>query len=232
MLVGLGWKGRHGGGCSGRWQSPEGEVATHPADNRMILLLESPADHCFGASPPTTRDNGNDIMDKTVKIRAYTDPASGQPASRQKEQDIELAAREAQLDDERKKSLEQLKTIVQLREALKQEQGRTAELSKRVNELESGLQQVSASSANELARKDALIESEMKKAVDAESKCKALQDQLKQEQAKLANMPDQSRMLEAKDKELADLKARLQDLSGVLSKIISIAEAAKLVGKP
>jgi len=39
-------------------------------------------------------------------------------------------------------------------------------------------------------------------------------------------------MLEAKDKELADLKTRMQDLSGVLSKIISIAEAAKLVGKP
>ena len=171
-------------------------------------------------------------MDKTVKIRAYTDPASGQPASRQKEQDIELAAREAQLDDERKKSLEQLKTIVQLREALKQEQSRTAEASKRVNELESGLQQISASSANELARKDAQLEAEMKKAVEAESKCKELQNQLRQEQTKLANMPDQSRLLEAKEKELADLKVRMQDLSGVLSKIISIAEAAKLVGKP
>lgn len=171
-------------------------------------------------------------MDKTVKIRAYTDPASGQPVSRQKEQELELAAREAQLDEERKKSLEQLKTIVQLREALKQEQTRTAELSKRVNELEAGLQQISASSANELVRKEAQLEAEMKRAVDAESKCKELQTQLKQEQARLANMPDQSRMLEAKDKELADLKARLQDLGGVLSKIISIAEAAKLVGKP
>jgi chromosome segregation ATPase len=171
-------------------------------------------------------------MDKTVKMRAYTDPGSAQPASKQKEIDLELAARDAQLADERNKSLEQLKTIVQLREALKQEQARTAEASKRVNELESGLQQVSASSAKELARKDALLEAEMKKATDAEAKCTELQTQLKQEQAKLASMPDQSRLLEAKDKELADLKARLHDLGGVLSKIISIAEAAKLVGKP
>ena len=45
-------------------------------------------------------------------------------------------------------------------------------------------------------------------------------------------MPDQTRMLEAKDKELADLKTRLQDMGGVLNKIISIAEAARLVSKP
>jgi DNA repair exonuclease SbcCD ATPase subunit len=171
-------------------------------------------------------------MDKTVKMRAYTDPGSGQPAPKQKEIDIELAARDAQLADERNKSLEQLKTIVQLREALKKEQARTAEVSKRVNELESGLQQVTSSSANDLARKDAQLEAEMKKTVDAESRCKELQERLRQEQARLANMPDQSRMLEAKDNELADLKARMQDLSGVLGKIISIAEAAKLVGKP
>jgi uncharacterized phage infection (PIP) family protein YhgE len=170
-------------------------------------------------------------MDKTVKMRAYTDPGSAQPASKQKEIDLELAARDAQLADERNKSLEQLKTIVQLREALKQEQVRTAEASKRVNELESGLQQVSASSAKELAHKATQLEAEIKKAADAEGKCKELQAQLKQEQDKLSNMPDQSRLLEAKDKELADLKARLQDMGGVLGKIISIAEAAKLVGK-
>lgn len=170
-------------------------------------------------------------MDKTVKIRAYTDSVSGQPASKQKEIDLELAARDAQLEDERSKSLEQLKTIVQLREALRQEQARTAEVSKRVNELESGLQQVASSSANDLARKDAQIEAEMKRAVDAANKCRALQEQLKQEQQKLANMPDQARMLEAKDLELVELKARLQDVHGVLSKIISIAETAKQVGK-
>lgn len=170
-------------------------------------------------------------MDKTVKIRAYTDPASGQVASKHKEIDLELAARDAQLEEERSKSLDQLKTIVQLRESLKQEQAKTAEVSKRVDELELKLKQLTASSANDLARKNAQIEAEMKRAVDAENQCKALQEQLKQEQAKLANMPDQKRMLEARDMELVDLKAKLQDLHGVLSKIISIAEAAKLVGK-
>ncbi|MBU1214834.1 MAG: hypothetical protein KKA63_06300 [Gammaproteobacteria bacterium] len=170
-------------------------------------------------------------MEKTVKIRAYTDPASGQPASRNKDHDLELAARDAQLEDERSKSLEQLKTIVQLRESLKLEQSRTAEASKRVNELELGLQQVTASCNKDLARKNAQIEAEMKRAVDAENKCKELQDQLKQEQARLASMPDQTRLLEAKDNELVDLRAKLQDVSAVLSKIISIAEAAKLVGK-
>ncbi|MBU0688126.1 MAG: hypothetical protein KJ850_11320 [Gammaproteobacteria bacterium] len=167
-------------------------------------------------------------MDKTVKIRAYTDPASGQPASKQKEQDLELAARDAQLADERNKSLEQLKTIVQLREALKQEQVKTAEVSKRVNELESGLQQVTSSSASDLARKDARIEAEMKRAVDAENKCKQLQEQLKQEQDKQANTPDQSRMLEAKERELTDLKARVKEMTGALNKIVNIAEIAKL----
>ena len=67
---------------------------------------------------------------------------------------------------------------MQLREALKQEQARTAQVSKRVNELESGLQQVTSSSANDLARKDAQLEAEMKKAVDAESRCKELQEKL------------------------------------------------------
>jgi len=170
-------------------------------------------------------------MDKTVKIRAYSDPASGQPASRHKELDLELAARDAQLEEERSKSLEQLKTIVQLRESLKQEQARTAEAAKRVSELEAGLQQAKAASAADLSRKDAQVEAEMKRAVAAENKCKELQEQLDQERAKLAGMPDHTRMLEAKDTELVDLKAKLQDVSGVLSKIISIAEAAKLVGK-
>lgn len=171
-------------------------------------------------------------MDKTVKLRAYTEPGSERLASKDKERDLELAARDAQLEDERNKSLEQLKTIVQLRESLKQEQARTAEASKRVNELEAGLKQLTASGAADLARKDAQLEAEMKRAVDAENKCKELQTKLKQEQDKLASMPDQTSLLEAKDKELVDLRAKLQDVTGVLSKIISIAEAAKLVGKP
>jgi DNA repair exonuclease SbcCD ATPase subunit len=206
-------------------------VVTYLADRQAILLLESPTETCWYASPPTNLDNGNDIMDKTVKIRAFTDPASGQPASRPKDHDLELAARDAQLEDERSKSLEQLKTIVQLRESLKQEQARTTEVSKRVNELESGLQQVTASCNKDLARKDAQIEAEMKRAVVAENKCKELQDQLKQEQAKLASMPDQSRILEAKEKELTELRARVQDMTGALNKIVNIAEIAKLTSE-
>ncbi len=161
-------------------------------------------------------------MDKTVKLRAYTEPTSGQTAVAQL--DMELAARDEQLKEERQKSLDQLKTIGQLRESLKQEQAKTAALSKRVDELEAGLQQISASSAADLARKDEQLDASIQRVLDAENKCKTLE-------TKLASMPDQSALLEARDKEVADLKARLQDMGGVLSKIISIAEAAKLNGK-
>lgn len=171
-------------------------------------------------------------MDKTVKIRAFADSDKGVAApAKQSDRDLELVAREQQLEEERNKSLEQLKTIVQLRESLKQEQAKTAEASKRVNELEAGLKQLTASSANDLARKDAQIDAEMKKAAEAENKCRELQEQLKQEQARLSAMPDHSRLLEAKDREITDLQARLKEMSGALAKIVSIAEVARLGGK-
>jgi DNA repair exonuclease SbcCD ATPase subunit len=171
-------------------------------------------------------------MDKTVKIRAFaeTDKGSASPA-KQSERDLELVAREQQLEEERNKSLEQLKTIVQLREALKQEQAKAAEASKRVSELEAGLKQLTASSASDLARKDAQLDAELKKTAAAEKQCRELQEQLKQEQARLSAMPDHSRLLEAKDREITDLQARMKDLSGALAKIISIAEAARLGSK-
>ena len=171
-------------------------------------------------------------MDKTVKIRAFADSDKGAAApARQSGRDLELVAREQQLEEERNKSLEQLKTIVQLRESLKQEQAKTAEASKRVNELEAGLKQLTVSSASDLARKDAQIDAEMKKAAEAERRCRELQEQLKQEQARLSAMPDHSRLLETRDREIADLQAKLKEMSGALAKIVSIAEVARLGGK-
>lgn len=171
-------------------------------------------------------------MDKTVKIRAFAESDKGSaPPAKQSGRDLELVAREQQLEEERNKSLEQLKTIVQLREALKQEQAKAAETGKRVSELEAGLKQLTAASASELARKDAQIDAEMKKTAAAEKQCRELQEQLKQEQVRLSAMLDHARLLESKDSEIADLQVRMKDLSGALARIVSIAEAARLGSK-
>ncbi len=57
---------------------------------------------------------------------------------------LELATKNAQLEDEKRKALDHLKTIEQLRDALKQEQARTAELAKNTGVLESRIREMYA----------------------------------------------------------------------------------------
>ncbi|MBI5005856.1 MAG: hypothetical protein HZB95_01900 [Nitrosomonadales bacterium] len=173
-------------------------------------------------------------MEKTVKLRAYTDAgiaaeAQNKPAEdRSKSQ--EYAKLNSLLEEERSKSLENLKTIVQLRESLKQEQARAVEAGRKAAELEAKLREHALLEANELARKNAQIEEEKKKTLEHQKTIDQLREMLKQEQAKSAGATDKTAELEAMSKELAMLEAKVKDMSGVLNKIASIAEAGKLLG--
>jgi DNA repair exonuclease SbcCD ATPase subunit len=173
--------------------------------------------------------------DKTVKIRAYSEPAKSDApkgnATEDKVRDLELALKDAQIEEEKSKSLENLKTIVQLRENLKQEQAKTAEAVKKVAELEARIKGYASLEANELVRKNAQLEEEKKKSLEQAKTIEQLKESLKQEQAKSSGAIDQSAELEAKTKELVMLEAKIKDLSGALGKIASIAEAGKLAGK-
>ena len=81
----------------------------------------------------------SDADDTTVKISAYSGKADIAPQNNLTEAQnnaLELVKKTAQLEEEKKKSLEYLKTIEQLRECLKQEQAKTAEMSEKIAGLE------------------------------------------------------------------------------------------------
>ncbi len=87
-------------------------------------------------------------MDRTLKMRAYSGEAKQDAArdnlTREQTLALELATKNAQLEDEKKRSLEHLNTIEQLRETLRQEQAKTAELTKNTTMLESRIREMYA----------------------------------------------------------------------------------------
>ena len=154
------------------------------------------------------------FMEKTVKIRTFSDGAKsdalqGKLADDQ-DKSLELAMKDAQLEEEKSRSLEHLKTIVQLRESLKQERTKTAELE-----------------ANVLAKKNTQLEEEKGKSLEHLRMIVQLRESLKQEQAKTAEMAKKAAGLEAKAKELAVLETRVKEMTEALSKISSVAAAGK-----
>lgn len=172
-------------------------------------------------------------MDKTVKIRAYVEPAA-QPAGAApltKEQALEFAVLQERLQEERDKSLEQLKTIVQLRETVKLEQAKATEAEKRANQAQAALQQAQSAVSEAQRHAQERLDGEMKKMVEAEARNQQLQAQLAQLQAKLDGMADQAAAMQAKDKEVAELRTKLQELVGVLSKVGSLIDVARLTSK-
>ena len=93
-------------------------------------------------------------MERTLKLRAYSgDEKNKAPSKQEKERNIalELEKKSQLLEEEKSKSLDLLKTIVQLRESLKQEQTRSAELDTKLTKLNSVEE-------NQLARKNAQLE--------------------------------------------------------------------------
>lgn len=87
-------------------------------------------------------------MDRTVKIPAYTGevkPSAAQDnLTKEQKLALELATRNAQLEEEKNKALEHVKTIEQLRESLDQEQIKAAATAAKVSQLENKLAEMSA----------------------------------------------------------------------------------------
>jgi chromosome segregation ATPase len=131
-----------------------------------------------------------------------------------------LAIKNAQLEEEKSRSLENLKTIAQLRETLKQEQARMAELEARVKVL-------AASESNELAGKNAQLKEEKAKSLEYMKIVEQLRESLKQEQARTADMAARTASQEAKLKELAALEAKVKEMTDALGRISGIAAASR-----
>ena len=78
-----------------------------------------------------------DIMDKTLKLRTYSGDTKGKDSEGNIPKDrniaLELEKKTALLEEEKSKSIDMLKTIVQLRESLKQEQERSAVMEAKIN---------------------------------------------------------------------------------------------------
>ena len=164
-------------------------------------------------------------MDKTLKLRTYSgdtkNNGSLDNAAKEQKISLELEKKTAQLEDEKSKSIELLKTIVQLRESLKQEEAKSAELGAKLNKLASVEE-------NQLARKNAQLEEEKKLSLEYMRTIEQLRESIRQDQAKSAAMVNKFDELEAKTKAVADLEARVKDLTGVLGMISRIAAAGKI----
>lgn len=136
-------------------------------------------------------------MEKTVKIRAYSDAksnASQGNLTEDQNKSLELARKNALLEE---KSLDQLRIIEQFRESLKQEQAKMAEMAKNTAGLD----------ATALAVKDAQLEEEKSRSLENLKTIVQLRESLKQEQAKTAEMVKIISEQEARAKESASLEA-------------------------
>ncbi len=156
-------------------------------------------------------------IEKTIKIRAYPDENLGN-ASKSKLPDeknnrLELANKDALLEEEKSRSLEHLKTIVQLRESLKNEQGKNSDLSKSAFELQAKLYKLSTSEDSQLVRINAQLEDEKKKSTEL---CKTI-EQLTE------NLKQARYISSALEKKIVEQDAKATELAEMLRKISSIA---------
>lgn len=162
-------------------------------------------------------------MEKTVKLHAYPSDVKN-PAALGKPVEgaaLELAMKDAQIEEERSRSLEHLKTIVQLRESLKQEQAKNVEMGKKTADLENKVNELVASEANELAKKNTQFEEIKNQSLAQLNQIQQLKEELKHEQAKLAEMA-------IKVNESAALEGKVRELSDAIAKIAGIATATKV----
>lgn len=141
-------------------------------------------------------------MDKTLKLRAYQDAENKKDSeSKQKERDValELEKKSALLQEEKSKTLDLLKTIVQLRESLKQEQDRASILEARLIKLDTVEE-------NQLAKKNAQLEEEKKLSLEYMRTIEQLKATLKQEQEKSEEAQKKKTELEAKVNKLDEVE--------------------------
>lgn len=99
----------------------------------------------------------------TINVRAYSGKADDIVPQNNLTGDqnnaLELVKKTAQLEEEKRKSLEHLKTIEQLRESLKQEQAKTTEMAKKMAVLEAKVKELSGleTKAKKLAEMEAKV---------------------------------------------------------------------------
>jgi cysteinyl-tRNA synthetase len=94
-------------------------------------------------------------MERTLKMRAYkSSGAESSNLSREQELELDLAKKSAQLEEEKKKSLETLKALEHMREVLKDErakaegmQGRLAAAEETIKQLRQTLGQIAGLAA-------------------------------------------------------------------------------------
>ena len=160
-------------------------------------------------------------MDRTVKIRAFAADAKqdGTPNNQSNEQSLslELSKKNAMLEEEKKKTQEYQLMVAQLRESLKLEQTRTAEMVKKKTEMEAKVKELSSVDSNEMAKKNAEIEELQNKSLENVKAIMQLRESNKHEQAQVA----------ALTKRKAELKAKVKELSDLLGKISEIAAAGR-----
>ena len=109
-------------------------------------------------------------MEKTVKTRSFSDKAKSAATpsnlTEAQEKALEFAKKNAQLEEAKTKLLEQVKTIEQLREDIKQEQAKTTEMATMALGLESKVKELSGQ------------EDKVKKVVELETRVKELTEAL------------------------------------------------------
>ena len=115
-------------------------------------------------------------MDKTVKTRVLPEGAkTAAPQSNltdAQERSLELAKKNAQLEEIKSKLLEQIKTIEQLRASLNQEQAKSADLEIKTARLESKVKELSELESQ--AIKSVELETRVEKLTEALGKISAI----------------------------------------------------------
>jgi uncharacterized protein YhaN len=172
-------------------------------------------------------------MEKTLKIRAYDQPAkSNAPQEhllRANVAALELEQKHAQLEEERNKSLELLKSVTQLRESLKQEQAKSAEQESKLAQLATKIEKLATLEDSQINKRDARIEEEKKHSLELMRTIEKLKENIKQEKARSLEYADRDAKFEAMQHEIVALEAKIKVLNGVISRIASLAETTKTV---
>ena len=164
-------------------------------------------------------------MDRTIKLRAFSD-GDGKKSNLTEEQQ-KLLELSAQLEEEKSRSIENLKTITLLRESLKQEQTKTTELAGKLAELETRVKNTPAVKVDEEAVKKVQLqlEEEKSRVLEQTKKIEQLQESLKREQSRTDEMTARMAEQEGKMKEVAALEIRVKELEGMEAKVKEMTEA-------
>lgn len=125
----------------------------------------------------------------------------------------QLVKKNTQLEEEKKKTSEQLKTIELLSESLKEEKQKNSWLVNNAADLHAKLNKLSEVEENQLVKKNTLLEEEKKKTQEYLKQIEQLKESIKKEQARTSEMEKKTVMQEAKAKEMAELLSTISNIA-------------------